>query len=103
MAVDEPAPLPPLVYGVWLPGQGWLRDRNKREFADLHIEYAEQAARLVSGKVRLIDDSMIALEALFLEQEALKHERRIWIRIRRWVHGLLGHGHPKQPVSAKPG
>ena len=93
MGIDDKPTLPPLVYGVWLPGQGWLRDRNKREFADLHTEYAEQAARLVGGKVRLIDDSMIALEPLFLEIEALRNEPRIFNRIRRWLNGLLGHGH----------
>jgi hypothetical protein len=62
----------PLVYGVWIEGQGWLKDHSGRHFADMRREYAEEVLRFIIGTpahVALIDDSMIALEQLFLEKE----------------------------------
>jgi hypothetical protein len=62
----------PLVYGVWVEGQGWLKDHG-RVFSDLRREYAEEVLRFVVGTpahIALIDDSMIALEQLFLAKEA---------------------------------
>ena len=61
-----------LAYGVWIEGQGWLKDRSGRHFADLRHEYAEEVLRFIIGTpahIALIDDSMIALEQLFLEKE----------------------------------
>ena len=74
----------PLVYGVWVEGQGWLKDHG-RVFSDLRREYAEEVLRFMVGTpahIALIDDSMIALEQLFLAKEterkteALRKEAR---------------------------
>jgi hypothetical protein len=61
----------PLVYGVWVEGQGWLKDHG-RIFSDMRHEYAEEVLRFMVGTpahIALIDDSMIALESLFLAKE----------------------------------
>ena len=61
----------PLVYGVWVDGQGWLKDHG-RVFSDLRREYAEEVLRFMVGTpahIALIDDSMIELEQLFLAKE----------------------------------
>ena len=62
---------PVLIYGVWIDGQGWLKDHG-RVFSDLRREYAEEVLRFMVGTqahIALIDDSMIALEQLFLAKE----------------------------------
>ena len=67
---------PILVYGVWVEGQGWLKDHG-RVFSDLRHEYAEEVLRFMVGtpaRIALVDESMIALEQLFLAKE---HEREI--------------------------
>ena len=62
---------PPLVYGVWIEGQGSLKDHG-RVFSDLRREYAEEVLRFLVGtpaKIALFDESMLALESLFLAKE----------------------------------
>ena len=84
MAVTEKALL---VYGVWLRGKGWLKAGDQGEFGDVRIEYAQSVARVYGrgAEIRLIDDSMIALEKLFLERE-----RQHWTsRLKRGFYGLL--------------
>jgi hypothetical protein len=63
----------PLVYGVWIPGTGWLKDeRTQRCFADVRIEVAEAAAKLYGADARVMpfDESLKTLEAIFLDREA---------------------------------
>jgi hypothetical protein len=95
--------IPPLTYGVWIEGRGWLRDDNGHYFADPRIPYAKTALRMWmfgnDGKARieLIDDSMIGLQNIFIERERL-HEAHNELsakmsfrqRLRRWINGLLG-------------
>jgi hypothetical protein len=89
---------PMLVYGVWISGRGWLKDDQHQVFGDPRREYAECAAHVYGqgASVRYIDDSMIALERMFLEREQM----RISYRLTRWINGILaGHkesGHPAQ-------
>lgn len=104
---------PPLVYGVWIEGQGWLRGTGGRVFADMRREYAEevlhmhQASLAPYAKVVLFDEAMGDLELLFLEREKqalqemrrvqqkdrafwkARHERRFANRIRKFLHVLL--------------
>lgn len=124
MSSDAPTELPPLVWAVWVQGQGWLRDKDRHVFADMHKEMAEAARRMYTGgleqepyaKVELFDEAMLHLEELFLEREqaAIKeHARLHWIyenavkkanrersekrlvnRLRKLIHELLGHRNP---------
>ena len=57
------------MYGVWIPKQGWLK--GKDVFADYSLDKANQVARLIGrgAKVRFIDESIIDMEAKYLEQE----------------------------------
>ena len=63
MTIDNDKP----TYGIWIDGTGWLR--GKDVFADYSLDKAIQVARLVKGRVRFIDQSIIDLENLYLEQE----------------------------------
>ena len=99
MAVE----LPPLTYGVWIAGSGWLRSSDGRYFADPRIEYAQTALRMwvigdkTPARIELIDESMIGLRDIFLERERL-HDANLELnrkltfkeRLRRWINGLLG-------------
>ena len=88
----------PLVYGVWIVGDGWMRDSHGRIFSDMRREYADDALRMYRGNAQivLIDDSMIELEPLFLEREraeiAAIEQGRLWNKAKRYINGLLGSG-----------
>ena len=96
-------PIPPLTYGVWITGVGWLRDQNGRHFADPRKAYAQTALRMwiIGGsgpaRIELIDDSMIGLQSVFIEQERLHIARKELLakrslkeRLRRFLNDLLG-------------
>ena len=61
-------------YGIWLPGQGWLKGQDV--FADTSLSKAREVARLIGrgAVVRYIDKSIVDLERYYLEQE----KRTIW-------------------------
>lgn len=70
---DHPDPM----YGVWLPGEGWLRNREKtKTFADYNIDIARQVAKCVGrgAKVRYIDDFIEMIESRYLDKES----RTLW-------------------------
>jgi hypothetical protein len=110
MAVNEtikrkPSEIPPLTYGIWITGSGWLRSTSgDHYFADPRIEYAKTALRMwkigdnTPARIELIDESMIGLRDMFLERER-QHEITIELnqkrlsfreRLRRWINGILG-------------
>lgn len=62
------------LYGIWLPGEGWLK--GKDVFADANIDKARQVARRVGrGAVVLyIDPAIVDMERLYLENE----KRSLW-------------------------
>ena len=94
--------LPPLTYGVWINGKGWLKDKSGRHFADLRIEYAEEVIDFLldtPARVALIDESMMALEDLFLEKEnqqalellrKVSQKKSLSVIMRTLAHELLG-------------
>jgi hypothetical protein len=96
--------IPPLTYGVWIEGRGWLRDAEwNHVFADPRIEYAKAALRMwmIGGtgpaRVELIDESMIGLQSTFLERERLRDAHKELAaklsfkqKLRRWINGILG-------------
>lgn len=57
------------MYGVWIPGKGWLRGSDV--FGDYDYGKAKQVARLIgrNSVVRFIDKSIVDLEPYYLEQE----------------------------------
>lgn len=61
----------PILYGVWIAKQGWLK-RNGESFATDHKEIAEETARRVGGRVYFIDPALTEFEQYFLEMEASK-------------------------------
>ena len=66
--------LPPLTYGVWVRGQGWLKAVNFKSgrneaCAFFSVKVAARTAKRVGGRVEYIDDSLVALEANLLDIE----------------------------------
>lgn len=106
MGIKSPATtgqIPPLTYGVWIEGRGWLRDDLGRHFADPRLQYAKAALRMWTlggdtvARIELIDESMIGLQSVFIERERLRDARKelnvtlsFKTRLRRWINGLLG-------------
>ena len=76
-------PVPIITYGVWIEGQGWLKSTaNPRlVFASAFREVALGAAGLWGrgASVRPIDQSLIDLEAEFLEQRKSSKGRWAWL------------------------
>ena len=64
----------PKMFGIWLPGEGWLK--GKDVFADMDIEKAKQVARLIGrgAVVYFIDKSIIDFEQRYLDNE----RKSIW-------------------------
>lgn len=92
--IDKPAQLPPLVYAVWIPGRGWLKDSNNSAFADVRRKVAETAARMYGppARIEIVDNApsaMLALERIFLERENLHARKRQGRNAVNRVKGML--------------
>ncbi len=76
--------VPPLTYGVWIRGVGWLKNENGLIFADVRLVVAQQAARLYGrgACVVPVDQALGDLEKLFLQRERLSEQNRWWRRLR---------------------
>lgn len=61
-------------YGIWIPGEGWLRGRDV--FADHSLAKAREVARLIGrgAQVRFIDPAIVDLETRYLANE----QRSLW-------------------------
>lgn len=85
----------PITYGVWIDGIGWLRDNNGRIFADPRIKYARSALKMWNiggepkGTIKLIDESMIGLQQIFLDRASRKPPS-FTSKLRRLIYGVLG-------------
>jgi hypothetical protein len=99
--VSTPADIPPITYGIWIRDTGWLRDHSGRTFADPRYAYAKEALRLwrtayyAEAQIRLIDESMIGLQEVFLEHQRFVYNSRpkkfsLKYLLRRLTHGILG-------------
>lgn len=108
LAEKTASSLPLIIYGVWVPGVGWLRDKHQRSFGDLRVEYAQAAAEMRGdgSVVRPIDESMELLEEIFLEQEKRsavsaqrsvreEQEKKFINRVKRFLYGIFRPGDPK--------
>ena len=80
----------PVLYGVWIPGVGWLAGRKSADGTHVPLsfesrEVAEETARRIGHGARIfyIDDSLAAIEndLLVAEQEQKQKEHKLW-------HGL---------------
>jgi len=62
-------PLP--MFGVWLPGIGWLRGANNQAYADYNIDVARQVAGRIGShaKVYYVDAAIVDMEQKLLEAE----------------------------------
>lgn len=71
----------PRMYGIWIPGNGWLK--GKDVFADTDLDKAKQVARLIgrNAVVRFIDKSIVDLERFYLEHES----RSLWHTFRNFL------------------
>ena len=68
--------LPPITYGIWLKGRGWLKAKNRKTGRDepcafLHVDVAARTAQRTGGHVEPIDDSLIDLEEKLLQTEKM--------------------------------
>jgi hypothetical protein len=83
----------PVLYGVWIPGDGWLKGRKPTgEIVALSFDSKlvalEAAARVgKNAQVFFIDDSLAAIEAALIESEAGR-KLGFWERLKRnWQKG----------------
>jgi hypothetical protein len=66
----------PILFSVWIPGQGWLKANNACVAFEQAIVAQATADRCGHGaRVEYIDDSLEALEPYFLSLEKLNKER----------------------------
>jgi hypothetical protein len=74
---------PPILYGVWIPGQGWLKT-HAGAVAFVHRTVAESTAKRIGSRARseYIDDSLKDLEQTLLQAEVERRNRSLWTRIK---------------------
>ena len=71
-----------IMYGVWIPGKGWLRGSNNKDvIADYNKDVAEQIAKRIGERARVffVDTSLIDLEEQLLKAE----QKPKWFLFRR--------------------
>lgn len=70
----------PLLYGIWIHGQGWLSTPKGIVSFD-RIEVAKDTAKRTGGEVRYIDEALRDLEQNILSleaQPARKWYQKLW-------------------------
>ena len=93
--VDRAAGRPPVYYGVWIPGYGWLKLTNNSEvLVDRRIEVAEAWAALYgAARVLPIDETLTSDQQRDVEKQLLEREQaRVaqgWrARLLRWWYAV---------------
>lgn len=85
MADGNQIVIPPVTYGVWRPGKGWLQatreDGTVMAFADLHRSVAQAVARWLGegARVEYVDESLFRLQSTLLEADQARKDRRSWV------------------------
>ena len=71
--------LPPRLYGIWIPGQGWWRI-NGRAYADARLSTAQHYARWLGQHARVepIDKSLEDGEEYLKEAERIRRSKSLW-------------------------
>lgn len=67
----------PVLYGVWLPGEGWLRAHVKTSpLTFAQKEVADEVAARLGGKVYYCDQSLVDIEDRLLKAENAKAQEQ---------------------------
>lgn len=63
-----------IIYGIWIPNKGWLRDDKGNVFGDENKVKCQEVAKLIGqhAKVLFLDDAIVNLEREYLAQEKRK-------------------------------
>jgi hypothetical protein len=77
-----------MMYGIWIPGKGWLRGKDDMEYCDTILTRAKQVSKLIglNSQVRFLDLSIVDFEQKYLEQErkTLWHQMKLkWSGIKK--------------------
>lgn len=89
-------PLPGVVYGIWLPGTGWLKSRHTSGYMVAYAESNRSVARRYAAwvgngaRVEPVDPSLVALqdELLRYERERRERPRMVWNKFVQRVKAL---------------
>lgn len=74
--------LPRIMYGIWIPGAGWLKSPQKDgvnvAYAEVRPEIARRYAQWIGNgaQVEPIDPSLVAIEYKLLQYEKDRKERK---------------------------
>ena len=97
--IDNHSPL----YGIWIPRRGWLKVSKPggglSAYADANHDVARSVAhRYGNGaRVEYVDESLIALEAAFLDRE---YQRSLAGRTQRLWHTLTSLYHKQSKTTS---
>ena len=69
-----------LLYGIWVRGQGWLKNDRNLSLSFDSKDVADEVAKRIGGKVFFIDKSLDEIESVLLEIERKKLWNRISLR-----------------------
>lgn len=80
-----------LMYGVWIPKQGWLKNQSGDHVAfELKQVAQETAKRLGHGaRVEFIDDALADLEVYFLAVEKEREDNSFVARLKKWRRNAI--------------
>ena len=93
--------LPPLMFGIWIPGKGWWKlpvegHALERAYAEMRREIAEYYARRIirhGAYVQPIDKQLELGEhqllALEVERNAGKWRTRLWHSLKNWYSKVV--------------
>ena len=65
-----------LMYGIWIPGKGWLRGEQNRALMFTFRHVANETAKRIGEHARIyfIDQSLVDIEGKLLEAEASNYQ-----------------------------
>ena len=71
-----------LLYGIWVRGQGWLKNDKNSSLSFDSKEVADEVAKRIGGRVFFIDKSLDEIESVLLEIE----KKSVWSKVRKLWH-----------------
>lgn len=68
----------PVMFGIWIPGKGWIRGANAQALMFMHKHVAQATAKLLHShaRVQFIDQSLVDIEQQLLDAEMQR--RSLW-------------------------
>lgn len=79
-----------ILYGIWIPGAGWLRIRRDTgesvPYAETNLEIADQVANNIGNGAytQYIDSSIVTLQDQYLRHEKQSWRYKIWRTLTNW-------------------